>query len=77
MTRWEEWAQENVDREALYRNVPRRPAKKPAKEPRQCECGARFTPANASQVWCSARCRSRGAMSEKRARDERSGQEMR
>lgn len=66
MYRWEEWAKENVDKEALNRHVPRPPA--PWREPRQCLCGAEFTPVN-NQVWCSPGCRSRDAMSKKRARD--------
>ena len=66
-TRWEEWARENVDRNALYHGVPRPPA---SKEPRQCPgCDVRFTPARSNQVWCSPRCRSRDAMREKRLRD--------
>lgn len=70
MYRWEEWALANVDREALYRHVPRLPAL--TGEPRQCRCGTGFTPVNRNQVWCSANCRSRYAMKMKRMRDARS-----
>ena len=77
MTRWEEWARENVDRNALYDDTPRLPAV--TEGPRQCSgCDHRFTPARGNQVWCSSRCRHRDAMSKKRARDyERAEQELR